>query len=135
MKRKLFLLVFLTGLMLSGFGQENKKEKSGGRIEALKVAYITKKLDLSAEEAQRFWPVYNRYIAEVRQVRRDQRENNLPELEVEEKLLRIRKKYNTAYTQALNAEKANAFFRAEKTFVNYVQRELNQRRKAPDTPR
>ena len=31
------------------------------RMKAFKTAYITDELDLSAEEAEKFWPVYNQY--------------------------------------------------------------------------
>lgn len=31
------------------------------RLEAYKIAFYTKRLDLSASEAQRFWPLYNEY--------------------------------------------------------------------------
>lgn len=39
------------------YGQENNKEK----IKALKIAYITKDLNLSSSEAEKFWPVYNSF--------------------------------------------------------------------------
>ena len=35
--------------------QQSKKEK----IEQLKIAYITKELDLTTDEAEKFWPLYN----------------------------------------------------------------------------
>ncbi len=44
-------------------GQGNEK------IEQLKIAFITKHLKLTTEEAQKFWPVYNQYEAEKKQVR------------------------------------------------------------------
>ena len=34
-----------------------KKEK----MEAMRVGFITQKLDLTSEEAQKFWPVYNEF--------------------------------------------------------------------------
>jgi len=34
---------------------------SGERIKAMKIAHITEKLDLSAKEAQEFWPIYNAF--------------------------------------------------------------------------
>lgn len=37
------------------FAQRPDREK----IKALKIAHITEQLDLSQEEAQKFWPVYN----------------------------------------------------------------------------
>ena len=42
---------------ISFYSQENKKEK----IKALKIAYITKDLNLSSSEAEKFWPVYNAF--------------------------------------------------------------------------
>lgn len=117
----------LTGL---GFSQEDPKE--GGRIEALKIAYITKKLNLSTDEAQRFWPIYNQYADEIRRVRVEQRQKQLPEIDTEEKILSIRKRYNTEFSRALSAEKINTFFRSEKDFGTFVQKELNERRQLRD---
>lgn len=57
MKTKL-IIAFLALMCASTFyGQESKKEK----IKALKIAYITKDLNLSSSEAEKFWPVYNAF--------------------------------------------------------------------------
>lgn len=37
------------------------QQPSSERIKAMKVAHVTKKLDLSSQEAEKFWPVYNAY--------------------------------------------------------------------------
>ncbi|MBL7698827.1 MAG: hypothetical protein JNK79_11730 [Chitinophagaceae bacterium] len=128
MKHLLTILFLICTLSL--FSQQNNltQEGDGGRIEALKIAYITKKLNLSPDEAQRFWPIYNNYANEMRQVRREQRRDNASELDTEEKYLRIRKKYNTEFSRALNPDKVNTFFRSEKDFGNIVQKELSERR-------
>ena len=128
MKHLLTILFLICTLSL--FSQQNNlaQETEGGRIEALKIAYITKKLNLSPDEAQRFWPIYNNYANEMREVRRDQRRNNGSELDTEEKYLRIRKKYNNEFSRALTPDKVNTFFRSEKDFGNYVQKELSERR-------
>jgi len=39
------------------YAQEPKKDK----FKALKVAFITKELDLTSAEAEKFWPVYNAF--------------------------------------------------------------------------
>lgn len=39
--------------------QDHKKNRENFR--AYKTAYITEKLDLSQEEAEKFWPIYNNY--------------------------------------------------------------------------
>lgn len=122
MKRLLPILFLIC--TLSVFSQE----RDGGRIEALKIAYLTKKLNLSPQEAQRFWPVYNKYASELRQTRIEQNRNGVSEIDAEEKILNIRKKYNKEFSTALGAEKVNLLFRSEKEFGNYVQKELSERR-------
>jgi hypothetical protein len=125
--KHLLIILFLI-CTLSIFSQEPAPDGDGNRIEALKIAYITKKLNLSPEEAQKFWPIYNNYAKEMREVRRDQRKNKESEIETEEKILRIRKKYNTEFSRALNPDKVNTFFRSEKDFGNFLQKELSERR-------
>jgi hypothetical protein len=125
MKRLLPILFLICTLNL--FSQQSQ-DPDGSRIEALKIAYLTKKLNLSPEEAQRFWPVYNNYAGELREARAEQRRNKATEIETEEKILNIRKKYNKEFSNALSAEKVNTFFRSEREFGNYVQKELSERR-------
>lgn len=127
MKHLLTILFLICTLTL--FSQQNNlSESDGSRIEALKIAYITKKLNLSPDEAQKFWPIYNNYASEMRDARQDQKRNNVSELETEEKYLRIRKKYNAEFSRALNPDKINTFFRSEKDFGNFIQKELSERR-------
>lgn len=129
MKTLFLVLAFFTGLS-SAFSQDEggDPKNKGERVEALKIAYLTKKLNLSAEEAQRFWPVYNKYMEDMRKTRIDARQNKEKEIETEEKLLNIRKKYNSEFGKALTTEKTNSFFRAEKEWGNFVQKELLERR-------
>jgi hypothetical protein len=130
--KKLLLIItlFLTvgAAVIAQDGDDNDKKNNGGKIEALKIGYLTQKLNLSAEEAQKFWPIYNKYAAEIRKVRGDARLNKEKEIDTEEKLLSIRKKYNGEFTKALSAEKVNSFFKAEKDFGSVLQRELMERR-------
>lgn len=53
-------------LSLSEAQAQHKKEK----IEALRVAYITNKLELSPAEAEKFWPVYNEFHYKMKDIRR-----------------------------------------------------------------
>ncbi len=129
MKKYILLLLIVLGCIGSGVAQQGDDKKEGGeRLEALKAFWLTKKLNLSSEEAQRFWPVYNRYADEIRRVRLEQKQNNTTEIDVEEKVLNIRKKYNGEFSKALSAEKANNFFRSEKEFGSMIKRELQERR-------
>lgn len=46
-----------------------KAQEGNEKIEALKIAFITKRLQLTTDEAQKFWPVYNQYEAEKKEIR------------------------------------------------------------------
>ncbi|MBC3757651.1 sensor of ECF-type sigma factor [Hyunsoonleella sp. SJ7] len=63
MKKLLFIAVLL--ICLSATAQKGKWE----RIKALKVAFITEKLDLSEKESQEFWPVYNAFEEKTNTIR------------------------------------------------------------------
>ena len=53
--------------------KENKGDRQNDKrenIEAMKIGFITKKLDLTPEEAQKFWPVYNQYNDKMKDLRK-----------------------------------------------------------------
>ena len=49
-------IVFIISFSILSFSQGNRD-----KIKTLKIAFITEKLDLSEQEAQKFWPIYNKY--------------------------------------------------------------------------
>jgi len=101
-------------------------------IEAIKVAYITKQLNLSAEEAQKFWPVHNAYMAELRKARDANRE---AELAFEEQALSIRKKYNNDFKKILNGdERVNTVFKLDRNFNDMMRQEMMKRGMKPKGP-
>jgi hypothetical protein len=127
MKNFLLILFFTAGIAFKGIAQD-EGQKGGNKLEALKIAYLTQKLNLSTEEAQRFWPIYNQFTNEIKKIRQEQKEKNTPEIDAEDKILNVRKRYNGEFSKALSADKANTFFRSEKEFGGYIQRELQERR-------
>ena len=56
MKTKIITLLILL-VTFNSFSQGFKGKKD--KVKALKIAYITEELNLTTEEAQRFWPIYN----------------------------------------------------------------------------
>ena len=128
MKNLLLLFSFFFTLS-SGYTQNDEDLKNdGGRLQAYKIAFLTKKLNLSPDEAQRFWPIYNKYEGEIRSARIEYRQKKGNEIEIEEKILNIRKKYNNEFGKALTTEKVNTLFRSEKEFGSIVQKEMLERR-------
>lgn len=56
---KKILTILLVLFTVCSFAQD--REKHMERIKALRVAFISDRLDLSPEEAQKFWPVFNQF--------------------------------------------------------------------------
>jgi len=65
-KIMLYISIFLF-CSLSLIAQDTKEGRE--KIRTLKIAYITEKLNLTANEAQKFWPVYNTYDKEQHTLR------------------------------------------------------------------
>lgn len=128
MKKYLLILSIFLGFVAAGYAQDDDDKRDGGRIEAMKIAYLTRKLNLTTEEAQKFWPVYNKYADELRKAQLEARQNKVPEIEREEKILSIRKRFNGEFAKALSTEKVNAFFRVEREFNTFLQKEIMERR-------
>jgi hypothetical protein len=124
MKKIILLFILLITIIFPGSAQ--RQGGGAGSVEAIKIAYYTKKLSLTPAEAQKFWPIYNQYFNEIRQLRQQNRD--LDEVSMEEKTVNVRKKYKGQFSQALSEDKVNEFFRVEKEFNIYLRRELQERR-------
>ncbi len=127
--KKLFLILgFCIFAFLPGRSQDDiSVGNQGEKIKALEIAYITKQLNLSSEEAEKFWPVFNKYRMEVKNVLTDK--NIHDDLERQQKVLDIRKKYRTEFARILNPERAQEVYGSEDRFRNLLKREWMQRLK------
>lgn len=124
--KRIVILIFLCNVFGATMMAQEREKPNVAMIESLKVAYITKQLNLTAEEAQKFWPVHNNYIDELKKARKENMNN---ELVFEEKALNIRKKYNIDFKKILNSdERVNSVFTADRNFNNMIRKELLNRR-------
>jgi hypothetical protein len=117
------------------------------RVEAMKVGFITSQLELTPEEAQAFWPVYNKYSEELETLRKNRRENlaeakkgidELTDKELEKMVdselafrqaeLDILKKYHPQFKQVLPLKKVAKLYRAEEEFKRKLLEMLQERR-------
>jgi hypothetical protein len=137
MKKWLIILLMMFGVATSGFAQDDKSQQpqqqpqqqqqpDGGKLKALQIAYLTNKLNLKPDEAQRFWPVFNQYQEEIRKVRMEGK--NLTEVDKEQKIVDIRKKYFDEFSKVLNKERADRVFKADNEFRDVIRREIQERR-------
>lgn len=96
----------LSFILFAGFAaQAQPATDRQQKVEALYVAYMTKELNLTADDAQKFWPVHSQYDNEIRTLKLD-----APELERQQAVLNIKKKYQDRFTRILGAERTNDFF-------------------------
>lgn len=132
MKRKFIILTsfLLLGIVLMAQPKELRKKNQGNpeMVQSLKIAYLTKELGLSSAEAEKFWPIYNSYVEDIKQARLTKKEDILG---VEEEILNIRKKYKNDFRKSLNNsdERLNKLLNADKNFNNMLRSELQQRKK------
>lgn len=147
---RILLGAALMALTLSGVAQDDDMptipEERLKEIKAQKTAYITSKMELSPEEAQVFWPVYNQYDKELEALRKERREahkamrsaDELTEAEAaaaidkelasQQKELDLRKKYSGEFRKTLNARKTLMLARAERDFNRELLKRLRDRR-------
>ena len=121
---KKYLLILLLIGSLSGI-----KAQNGEKIQSLKIAFITQKLQLTPDEAEKFWPIYNQYDNEIQGIPKGG--DVIP---TDQKLLDIRKKYLASFEKIIGPQKVNRLFNAERDFRDILIRRLqnrNQQRLGP----
>ena len=67
--RNFTIAIFLCMLTYSSIAQEDRHAK----IKALKIGYLTEQLELSKQEAEIFWPIYNAYSDKNESIYREER--------------------------------------------------------------
>ncbi|GAB2837123.1 hypothetical protein [Ferruginibacter profundus] len=129
-----FLIVALIGVntVNAQTPQDPDATKKQEKLQALYVAFITNKLQLSEAEAQAFWPVHNEFDKEIKAVGTD-----LSELKKEELILNIKKKYEPRFTKILNDPKrVDRLFTLNGEFrKKLVERMRNQQNGIPQRPK
>lgn len=133
MKKIFALTILLISITGFAFAQEQQPDpKQDEKIQALEIAFISRKLDLTPEEAQKFWPIYNDYKKDVRQVMISQKNNpNKNVIDGEQKILDVRKKYSDRFIGVIGQPRMNKFFQAEREFRGVL---LNQLKNRPNKP-
>ncbi len=147
LRKKIILMnkLILTLLIgLTGFVPLRKIHAQGGGgmgigntqdLETLKIAFISKQLDLTPDEAQKFWPVYNQYSKELKQMR--QQFNASPdkdELKWQEDVLNLKKRYRPEFLKCIPQQKFDKMLRVEAAWKDKLRQEIQKRQQAPRMP-
>jgi len=157
MKKLKYLSLFTITLLFSTitFGQRHH-HKPGNRptkekIKALKIAHITSELDLSSEEAQRFWPVYNEFEAQMDKFHQEKRADRkkhkegateLSDAELEkivdnhlvreQQELDVKKAYHSKFKAILPIQKLAKLYRAEHSFKRDLLKKMRVKKGGPN---
>lgn len=134
---KINLIILLSLFAHSFFAQSNKETKGPIRekIKAQRAAFITDRLNLSAEEATKFWPVYNQFSKELEEVKKQQNELRKStndklavmsdkeidkaledELSAQQKSIDLQRKYIVELKKTIPSRKIAMLYKAERDF-------------------
>lgn len=147
MTMKNILFTFLIALMAFPLmGQNNNQDLD---LSSVKIAFLTRRLALTPEEAQVFWPVYNQYQDELQEVRKNLKKDYknskqdfdlMSDAEVEkmvedfvlvkEKEYNVFTKYHSEFKKVLPIRKVAKLYRSEQDFTRIILQRLNKQRQA-----
>jgi hypothetical protein len=114
MKKFLLITTILMGSLFVVKAQDDQpgdEAKRQEKIKALYVAYITQELNLNADEAQKFWPLHAQFETDIKAVKPE-----MPELEKQQTVLNIKKKYQENFNRILGPKRCERFFRMDGEF-------------------
>jgi len=139
--KSLFVVSVILFSYSISIGQDmaDRKEK----IEAQKITYITDQLQLTPQEAQQFWPLYNEFQVKKEEFKEAKRLNmreyhqqsmNLSDerieeivdgyIEIELKLAELQKEYHIKYKSVLPVEKVIKLYQAENQFKQFLLKQI-----------
>lgn len=140
----IFTMVLLSGFSVTTSIAQKRSEEEIQKIQDAKVAIITNRLNLSAEQSAGFWPLYNEYSQKRRDLHRAQRKiindrraegktddqvlENLKEVqEIKQKELDLEKEYQNRFLKVITANQVVELYKAERTFNEMLIQRLKQR--------
>ncbi len=102
--------------------QVNQKKEE--KIKALYIAYISQQLSLTPTEAEKFWPAHTQYEADLRAINKGE----LNELDRQQAVLNVKKKYQNNFNKIIGNERSNNFYRQDAEFRKKLVDRLKQMR-------
>lgn len=136
-------LVFGAGLLLTTAASAQNKPGLQ-RIQNAKIGLITNRLNLTTEQSQQFWPVYNEYEAKKQEVRVAIRRlnaetNNLTAsddrilsdiremMSLRQKEVDLDKDYMNRFLKIINVRQLAELYKTEQQFTRMLLEKLNRR--------
>lgn len=137
-RKFIWLVIVFISLQQWVMGQPSRRE----RVEAERVAFITKRMQLTPKQAQGFWPIHTQYEKEERLIRQkyrtqvpiasmtevDAEEVIEKRLRMEEELLALKKNFYSRFKTVVSARQVLLFQKSNAEFKQYLLEEIRRRR-------
>jgi len=109
----LMVVVAVVAFSVSSMAQNSKQ------VENVKIAIFTKVLDLNEKQAQQFWPVYNKYEKQLKNLHEELKQDgvNAEEMmDIEDQTVKVKKKRINDLKSIITKEQLNKLPKAEREF-------------------
>lgn len=107
--------------------QRTMTKEQRAQLESFRIQFITKKLDLTPAEAEKFWPVYNEQNEASRGLMKEKKDD---EIEFQEAMLVIRKKFKKDLMPILKTEeRVNIALKVDRELLHKMRNEMMRRKK------
>jgi len=126
MKKYLFILSLFILTGIAAFAQDENDDR-GGKLQQRMQEYIQKRLNLTKNEAEKFSPVFLRYIIDLR---RTHREYVSDRIVLQSKIAELRVQYRNEFRQILDEQRANKVYDYQREFQEKIKGELINRQKS-----
>lgn len=149
-RRTLAGAIFTLLLVLPSIVRAQDKHE---KVQQLKVAYFTKELNLTTQEAEKFWPIYNEMEVKIKELRKSRRktaknlEQNYDSLSVDAMKkntnalfdseiaeVNLRREYYNKIGEAIGFKKATKVLKLEREFKQQLLQRLKEERGPGDRP-
>ncbi|AFM05879.1 hypothetical protein Fleli_3560 [Bernardetia litoralis DSM 6794] len=145
MKNQFYILSLLfVFLSISVFAQKGRGHdiEMSEQLKAMRVAMITQNLNLSSDEAAKFFPIYNEYSTKRENIKKQLKENRKEgkdltstkleasfkqSFELREQELTLDKLYFEKFKTVISVEKIMELYRTERDFRRMLLKELSKR--------
>lgn len=125
MKKYLLILTLFLSTGLAAFSQDDEADDRMGKLQEKMQQYIQKRLSMTKDEAQKFSPLFLRYISELR---RTHREFKIDRPMLQLKIAELRVRFRNEFRQVIDEQRANKVFQHQKEFEDKIRQEILERR-------
>lgn len=151
--KSILLVLTLLFIVPAAFGQDDGERKQE-KIEQLKIAFITRELALTSDEAEKFWPLYNEMADALKAEKKIQRkigkeiragQGQLSEADYKKKSLTIldsqikeaqlKKEYHIKIASIIGYKKATKLLSLEQRFKRELLNRVNSGERRPNNGR